>query len=247
MDRMVYLAMSGAKQMLQAQAMAANNLANASTTGFRADLEAMRAMPLFGPGAPSRVYAMAERPGVDFKPGAIEQTGNDLDIAIQGDGFIAVQAPDGSEAYTRAGNLTLNANGMLQTANGLPVMGNGGPIAVPPAESMQIGVDGTISIRPVGQEANTLAQLDRIKLVNPDLSQLTKGADGLFHMKDGSTAPADALVKVQQGALEASNVNTVSQLVNMITLQRNFELQVKAMHTAEQNDSAATRLINMAA
>lgn len=247
MDRMVYLAMSGAKQMLQAQAMAANNLANASTTGFRADLEAMRAMPLFGPGAPSRVYAMAERPGIDFKPGAIEQTGNDLDVAIQGDGFIAVQAPDGSEAYTRAGNLTLNANGMLQTGSGLQVLGNGGPIAVPPAETMQIGVDGTISIRPVGQAANTLAQLDRIKLVNPPLSQLTKGTDGLFHMKDGSTAPADAMVKVQQGALEASNVNSVSEMVNMITLQRNFELQVKAMHTAEQNDTAATRLMNMSA
>ena len=247
MDRMVYLAMSGAKQMLQAQAMAANNLANASTTGFRADLEAMRAMPLFGPGAPSRVYAMAERPGIDFKPGAIEQTGNDLDVAIQGDGFIAVQAPDGSEAYTRAGNLTLNANGMLQTGSGLQVLGNGGPIAVPPAETMQIGVDGTISIRPVGQAANTLAQLDRIKLVNPPLSQLTKGTDGLFHMKDGSTAPADAMVKVQQGALEASNVNSVSEMVNMITLQRNFELQVKAMHTAEQNDSAATQLMNMSA
>ena len=247
MDRMVYLAMSGAKQMLQAQAMAANNLANASTTGFRADLEAMRAMPLFGPGAPSRVYAMAERPGIDFKPGAIEQTGNDLDVAIQGDGFIAVQAPDGSEAYTRAGNLTLNANGMLQTGSGLQVLGNGGPIAVPPAETMQIGGDGTISIRPVGQAANTLAQLDRIKLVNPPLSQLTKGTDGLFHMKDGSTAPADAMVKVQQGALEASNVNSVSEMVNMITLQRNFELQVKAMHTAEQNDTAATRLMNMSA
>ena len=247
MDRMVYLAMSGAKQMLQAQAMAANNLANASTTGFRADLEAMRAMPLFGPGAPSRVYAMAERPGIDFKPGAIEQTGNDLDVAIQGDGFIAVQAPDGSEAYTRAGNLALNANGMLQTGSGLQVLGNGGPIAIPPAETMQIGVDGTISIRPVGQAANTLAQLDRIKLVNPPLSQLTKGTDGLFHMKDGSTAPADAMVKVQQGALEASNVNSVSEMVNMITLQRNFELQVKAMHTAEQNDTAATRLMNMSA
>jgi flagellar basal-body rod protein FlgF len=246
MDRMVYLAMSGAKQMLQAQAQAANNLANVSTTGFRADLEAMRAMPLFGPGAPSRVYAMAERPGIDFTPGPIEHTGNDLDVAIQGDGFIAVQAPDGSEAYTRAGNLKLNANGMLETGNGLQVLGNGGPIAIPPAETMQIGVDGTISIRPVGQEANTLAELDRIKLVNPPLDQLTKGADGLFRMKDGSTVPADATVMIQQGALETSNVNAVSEMINMITMQRNFELQVKAMHTAAENDSAAAQMMRLA-
>lgn len=245
MDRMLYLAMAGAKQTLTAQAVSSNNLANASTTGFRADFEALRAMQVFGPGLPTRVYAMAERPGVNFRQGAMEMTGNDLDLAINGDGFIAVQAPDGSEAYTRAGNLTLNANGMLMTGNGHPVLGNGGPVAVPQAEAMEIGVDGTISIRPVGQEANTLVQVDRIKLVNPPLDQLVKGEDGLLGTRDGTSAAPDALVRVTQGAIETSNVNALDEMINMITLQRNFELQVRAMRAAEDNDAAAAQLMRM--
>ena len=237
MSELLATIMSGARQVMKAQAVNANNLANASTDGFRAELVHVESL--------DTADGISGSP--DFTQGMIRTTGRNLDVAVNGDGWIAIQTPDGGEGYTRRGDLKIDEFGQLSNGVGQPVMGNGGPIAVPPAESMQIGVDGTISIRPVGQEANTLAQLDRIKLVNPDLSQLTKGADGLFHMKDGSTAPADALVKVQQGALEASNVNTVSELVNMITLQRNFELQVKAMHTAEQNDSAATRLMNMAA
>lgn len=246
MDRMVYLAMTGARQMLMQQAAASNNLANAATPGFRADLEAFRAMPVFGPGAPSRVYAMAERPAVNFDPGTIETTGNDLDIAIDGEGFIAVQAADGTEAYTRAGNLRMTGNGLLETGNGRPVLGNGGPIAIPPAEALVIGSDGTISIRPVGQESNALAQIDRIKLVKPDLKELVKGEDGLFRLKSGANAEEDATVRVVQGALETSNVNAVAEMINMITYQRNFELQVRAMQTAEQNDEAASQLLRVA-
>jgi flagellar basal-body rod protein FlgF len=246
MDRMVYLAMTGARQMLMQQSAASNNLANASTPGFRADLEAFRAMPVFGPGEPTRVYAMAERPAVNFTPAALQTTGNDLDVAVDGDGFFAVVARDGTEAYTRGGDFKLNANGQLETGNGLPVLGNGGPVALPPAESMLIASDGTVSIRPVGQGSDALATIDRLKLVKPDLKQLVKGEDGLFRLKSGANAEADASVRVVQGALEGSNVNAVSEMVNMITYQRNYELQVKAMQTAQENDAAATQLMRVA-
>ena len=245
MDRMLYLAMTGARQMLAAQAASANNLANAATTGFRADFEAMRAMPVFGPGHPSRVYAMTERPGTHFGEGAIELTGNELDLAINGPGFIAVRARDGSEAYTRAGNLTQDINGVLMTVTGLPVLGNGGPIAIPQSEKMEIGVDGTISVRPVGQAANTMAQVDRIKLVNPPIADLVKGDDGLIRLKSGAPAQPDALVRVSQGFIETSNVKAVAEMVNMITLQRNFELQVRAMRTAEDTDAATAQLLRL--
>ncbi|MGE0484861.1 MAG: flagellar basal-body rod protein FlgF [Gammaproteobacteria bacterium] len=245
MDRMIYLAMSAAKQTMNAQALATHNLANAGTTGFKADFEAMRAMQAYGPGHPARVFAKTERPGIDFAPGTIEQTGNDLDIAVNGDGFIAIVAPDGSEAYTRAGDLHLTVNGQLQTGAGHPVLGNGGPIAVPQAQSIKIGIDGTLSIRPLGQEANTLAQVDRIKLVKPPLADLVKGPDGLFRLADGSSAPADAAVGVVQGALERSNVNSVAEMVSLITHARQYEMAVKAMASAQQMDAAAGRLLNL--
>ncbi|MCC7413378.1 MAG: flagellar basal-body rod protein FlgF [Gammaproteobacteria bacterium] len=245
MDRLIYLAMSGAKQTLAAQAAVAHNLANATTTGFRADFNALRSMPVYGDGLPSRVYAMDERPGIDFAPGALHQTGNDLDLALDGDGFIAVLAPDGTEAYTRAGDLHLDGNGLLTTAAGHPVLGNGGPIAVPPAEKLAIAADGTISIRPLGQGVETLAQVDRIKLVRAEPANLVKGADGLLRRADGGNVLPDATVRVVQGALESSNVNSVDALVQMIALQRQFELQVKAMRTAEQNDSAAAQLLRL--
>ncbi len=246
MDRMLYLAMTGARQMLMQQAAASNNLANAASPGFRADLEAFRAMPVFGPGQPSRVYAMAERPAVNFQPGTLETTGNDLDVAVDGEGFLAVQAADGTEAYTRAGDLRLNGNGMLETGNGRPVLGNGGPVAMPPAESIVIAADGTVSIRPVGQGSDALVTVDRLKLVKPDTKELYKGEDGLFRQKSGADLEADASVRVVQGALETSNVNAVAEMINMITYQRNFELQVKAMQSAEKNDTAMSSLLRMA-
>ncbi|MGR8919823.1 MAG: flagellar basal-body rod protein FlgF [Gammaproteobacteria bacterium] len=245
MDRMLYLAMSAAKQTMNAQALATNNLANLSTTGFKADFEALRAMPVYGPGQPSRVFAMTERPGTNFAPGSLETTGNDLDFAINGDGFIAILAPDGTEAYTRAGDLQITVNGQLQTGAGHPVLGNGGPIAVPQSQALVIGSDGTISIRPLGQEANTLAQIDRIKLVNPGLDTLVKGPDGLLRLADGSIAPADAAVRVVQGALETSNVNAVEQMVSLIEYQRQYEMAVKAMRTAQDMDAAGARLLNL--
>ena len=245
MDRMIYLAMSAAKQTMKAQALAAHNLANINTTGFKADFEAIRAVPVEGPGFDSRTFALTERPGTNFAPGSIESTGRDLDLAVNGDGFIAVLAPDGTEAYTRAGDLMMTVNGQLQTGAGHPVIGNGGPIAVPQSQSLVIGTDGTISIRPLGQEANTLAQVDRIKLVNPSIDQLSKGADGLFRMADGASAPADASVRVTSGALESSNVNSVAEMVRMIEHARRYEMAVKAMNTARELDTASGRLLQL--
>ncbi len=243
MDRVLYVAMAGARQTLLAQALNSHNLANASTVGFRADLFQSRSMPVFGDGHPSRVYAMTERPGVNFGVGTIQQTGRELDIAVSGEGWIAVQADDGSEAYTRAGDLRLNVNGLLETGAGHPVLGNAGPIAIPPAEKVDIAVDGTISVRPVGQSIRALAEVDRIKLVNPRLDRLDKGDDGLFRMMGDEEVVADANVRIVPGALEGSNVNPVDALVKMISLARRFELEVKIMSAAEENATAAASIV----
>ncbi len=245
MDRMLYVAMSGAKQSMLAQASNSNNMANANTTGFRADLATFRSMPVYGPGEATRVYAMLERPGVDTTSGAITPTGRELDIAVKDDGWIAVQAADGSEAYTRAGNLRIEDGGILTTGNGLPVLGNGGPIALPPAEKVEIGADGTISIRGIGQTASTLTVLDRIKLVKIDGVLLVKGADGLMRQRDGTVAQPDASVNIISGALETSNVSAVESMVNMINLARQYEAQIKLMKTAEETDNAATQLLSI--
>jgi len=238
--------MSGAKQTLLAQASNSNNLANAQTTGFKSDFEQFRSMPVFGPGFPSRVYAMSERPGTDMRMGTIQTTGKNLDVAIKGDGWIAMQGADGKEAYSREGNLVMTSLGLLQTKNGTPVLGNDGPITLPPLEKIDIGKDGTISIIPQGATANTLVVVDRIKLVKPDLNNLEKRNDGLMHTKDGRTLVADANVSLIQGALEGSNVNTVSALVKMIELARNFELQTKVMKNANDNSAVSAKLMQMA-
>jgi flagellar basal-body rod protein FlgF len=245
MDGMLYVAMSGAKQTMLAQAGNANNLANANTEGFRADLAAFRSMPLYGPGQPTRVYAMTERPGVDASQGEVNQTGNELDIAINGEGWFAVQAADGSEAYTRAGSLRVGEGGILKTRSGYAVLGNGGPIALPPAEKVDIGADGTISFRGIGQTANALTVLDRIKLVNIDAANIVKGADGLLRQGNGKKAAADASVSIISGAVETSNVRTVESMVTMITLARQYEAQTRMMKTAKEIDSAATELLRL--
>jgi len=246
MDRSLYIAMSGAKQTLLAQASNANNLANSQTTGFKSDFEQFRSMPVFGPGFPSRVYAMAERPGSDLSMGSIHTTGNDLDVAIKGEGWFAVEGKDGKEAYTRAGDLRITAEGRLETGTGVAIYGNDGPILIPPADKIDIGNDGTISIIPAGENVSTLAVVDRIKLVKPELSNLEKLNDGFMHTKDGSTLEADANVSIVQGALEASNVNAVSALVEMIELARNFELQTKVMKNADDNSGISAKLMQMA-
>ena len=246
MDRMLYIAMTGAKQNMQALAVTSNNIANSNTTGFRADFAAMRSMPLFGDGQPSRVYAMAERPGTDFSRGAMITTGRDLDIAVRDDGFIAVQGMDGNEAYTRAGDLQVTTLGQLVTGAGYPVMGESGPISIPPFEKLEIGMDGTISIINEGDEAFSMQEVDRIKIVKPQLTELYKGEDGLLRLKDGSEAEADADVNVISGTLEGSNVNAAAALVDMIEIARQFEIQTKMMKMAEQNDERTVQILRMA-
>ncbi|BAP44149.1 flagellar basal body rod protein FlgF [Pseudomonas sp. 21LCFQ02] len=245
MDKLLYVAMSGASENALAQKVRANNLANVSTTGFQRDFEQARSMPVFGEVMPSRAYAMSERPGTDFSGGALIETGGDLDIAVKGDGWIAVQTADGGEAYTRSAGMNIDALGVLRAANGLPVMGNGGPIAVPPQQQIDIGSDGTISIRSLGESPQVMAQIDRIKLVNPALANLEKGPDGLIHTKDGRPAEMDANVRVESGFLQASNVNAVEEMTSILALSRQFELHVKMMKTAEEDDQAMARVLQI--
>jgi len=245
MDRSLFIAMSGAKQTLLAQASNANNLANTQTSGFKSDFEQFRSMPVFGPGFPSRVYAMTERPGSDMSMGSLQTTGNELDVAIKGDGWFAVQDEEGKEAYTRAGDLQITPEGQLLTGKGLSVIGDDGPIAIPPSEKITIGTDGTISIIPIGGNETELAVIDRIKVVKPELKNLEKLNDGLMHTKDGAELEASADVNLIQGMLEGSNVNSVSALVEMIELARNFELQTKVMKSADDNSGVSAKLMQM--
>jgi len=244
-DKMLYVAMTGASQNALAQKAHANNLANISTSGFQRDLEQARSMPVFGDSFPARAYAMTERPATDFSPGSMQETGRDLDIAIGGDGFIAVQAPDGSEAYVRTASLNIDGLGVLRAGNGMPVMGNGGPIAVPPEQKVEVGQDGTISIRAMGEGPRVMAEVDRIKLVNPDLKNMTKGLDGLIHTKNGQPAVADANVQVVSGFLESSNVNAVEEMTSVLALSRQFELHIKMMTTAKEGDEAMARVLQI--
>jgi len=245
MDRMLYVAMTGARETLRAQSANNHNLANASTLGFRADLQAFQARRVSGDGYDSRVYATVSSTGFDDSAGSMMSTGRDLDVAVMGSGYIAVQGLDGREGYTRAGDLRVDAAGQLRTGTGLAVMGEGGPVAVPPHASVVIGGDGTVSIVPLGQGPETRAEVGRIKLVNPATDELARGADGLFRMKDGSEAPADAAVRLGSGVLEGSNVNVAEAMVNMIELSRRFDMQVRAMRAAEDNGSASARLLSM--
>ena len=246
MDRMLYVAMNGAKQNMLAQAINSNNLANISTTGFRADFAAARSMPVYGgSGHPTRVYSMTEKPGIDFNQGAMSTTGRDLDIAVAGQGFIAVQAADGSEAYTRAGDLKTNSAGVLQTGVGHDVLGEGGPITIPEAAKIDIGKDGTISIAQIGDGGGGSTVIDRIKLVNPDIKDLKRNEQGLFVLKNGEEADADDEVSVISGTIETSNVNAASALVTMIELARQFEMQVKMLKTAEENNAQAAQIMKL--
>jgi flagellar basal-body rod protein FlgF len=247
MDKALYIAMSGAKQNMLAQAAHANNLANANTTGFKQDFAQARSMQVFGEGYGTRAYAMTERPGTDLSSGSLNETGRDLDIAVHGEGWIAVQSDLGTEGFTRRGDLEVDVNGILRNGEGLPVLGNGGPIALPPSSRIQIGADGTISVLPIGGAPDQVVEIDRIKLVNPPADTLVKGEDGFIRRKPDAAIegpePADAMVTVEPGFLETSNVNAISALIQTLELSRQYEMQVKVMSNADQNGEAAARLL----
>lgn len=245
MDKVLYIAMTGAKHNMLAQTNHSNNLANASTAGFKADFAQARSMPVFyGDGHPTRAYALTESPATDFTQGPLIQTGRDLDIAIENNGFIAVQAPDGTEAYTRAGSLHVDSVGILRTGNNLPVIGNGGPIAIPAAEKIEIGSDGTISVIPLGARADELAQVDRIRLVNPPLESVKKSEDGLIRgINPEVEIPPDGAVRVTTGFIEGSNVNAVNEMTSIMSLSRQYEMQVKILQTAKEMSESSSRLL----
>jgi flagellar basal-body rod protein FlgF len=245
MDRLIYTAMTGAKHALEQQATTSHNLANATTTGFRAQIDQFRAVPVQGAILPTRAFVVDSTTGSDFRAGAIQQTGRELDVAVQGDGWIAVQAADGSEAYTRNGSLRMDENGVLQTHNGLTVLGDGGALAIPPGRNIAVAKDGTISLVPDGSAATGVTSVGRLKLVNPPQADLVRGDDGLFRLKDGQAAAADSKVTLISGALESSNVNVVDEMVNMISLARHFDMHMKLLQNAEANDGKAAQLLSM--
>jgi len=246
MDRALYIAMTGAKNNMMAQTSHSNNLANASTTGFRADWEQARAMPVYGEHYPSRAYAMTERPATDFNDGPLKETGSELDVAIAGDGFFAVQDAEGNEAYTRRGDMAVTPLGELINGSGQPVIGNGGPIVLPPYEKVDIGEDGTISIRPAGAGPNEMLVIDNLKIVNPDLQNLEKGTDGLFRPREGDAVlEDDPALKVTTGFVEGSNVNSVHELTNILSLNRQYEMQVKMMKSAEEMSRSSEQLLRL--
>ena len=238
MDRLIYTAMTGAKYLLERQATLAHNLANASTTGFRADTVGLRAVPTVGQQAGTRVFTVETTTGSDFSQGPMMSTSRNLDVAIQGSGWLAVQGTDGNEAYTRAGAIQVASDGTLQLANGAQVQGTNGPITMPSdAQSVYIASDGTITVKTASSVLPTT--LGQLKLVNPPPESLSKGLDGLFRLKNGDSADADPTVRVASGTLEGSNVNVVESMVGMIGAARQFELQMKMLSTAEQNEQKA--------
>lgn len=245
MDKMIYTAMTGAKHILEQQATTAHNLANATSTGFKAQVDSFRAVPVIGQGLPTRAFVVDSTVGADFNSGAIEHTGRDLDVAVQGNGWLVVQRPDGSEGYTRNGSLKVNENGVLQTSNGLTVMGDGGPISIPPNVTVSIGKDGTITAFMNETMPGPANIIGRLKLVNPDTANLKRSEEGVFVTKNGAQAEMDASVSVVGGALESSNVNVVDAMVNMISLARQFEMQMKLVQSAENNANKASQLFNM--
>ncbi|MGS0999709.1 flagellar basal-body rod protein FlgF [Rhodanobacter sp. UC4451_H18] len=245
MDRSLYVAMTGATQMMRAQSEVAHNLANADTVGFKAQLSAFQPLTVQGPGMATRINGVAHGLGVDLRPGSQMETGRELDVAVQGTGWIAVQGADGSEGYTRAGELRLTPDGLLTDARGNLVLGEGGPISVPQSSQMSIGADGTVSVVPMGQSPETIAAVGRIKLVNPPADELSLGSDGLMHLADGATAQADPAVGLKSGVLESSNVDPSQTLVQMIQLSRQYELQIRSIKSADENAQSASRLLQM--
>jgi flagellar basal-body rod protein FlgF len=238
MDRMIYLSMAAAKATMHRQEVVSHNLANVSTNGFRAELAAFRAVPVRGDGASSRVYALESTVGYSNAPGVVQTTGRPLDVAVKGNSWLAVQALDGTEAYTRAGALEVNAEGVLTDLQGRPVVGDGGPLTIPANAEVEVASDGTVSAK-VGRERPQ--PLGRLKLVTPE-APLQRGTDGLFRAAEGDLA-ADPAARVQSGALEGSNVNAVESMVAMIAAARQFEQQMKALQTAEQKEQSATKLL----
>jgi flagellar basal-body rod protein FlgF len=246
MDRLLYIAMNGAKHSFLQQAVTAHNLANANTVGYKSQNSAFRALPVFGDGMPTRAFTVDSTPTADLTSGTLYTTGRTMDVAVQGKGWIAVQDAKGAEAYTRNGSLQLTSDGLLVTSTGLPVIGDGGPITVPDGSEVSIGKDGTVTLISNNQY-NATSNVGRIKLVGPDNSSMVRGDDGLFRTTQNQPVEADASVSLVSGALESSNVNSVSALVSIIEQSRYFDMQVKLMQKADENANRASQIMSLSA
>lgn len=254
MDRLLFLAMNGASEIMKAQAVNTNNLANASTAGFRAELTHFTSEPIQIAGTDSQVFGLSTTTSPNFEPGLMQTTGRELDVAVNGQGWFAIQAPDGTEGYTRRGDLQINSVGQLTNGAGQPVIGNGGPISLPPFSRMEIAGDGSISIQPIGQGPEAMAVIDRLKMVSVPVIEgedkelqprLERGVDGILRMPEGQELQADAAVTLTSGVLEGSNVNAVESMVRMIELARQFESQIKMMETSHENEQALSQVMRV--
>lgn len=245
MDRLLYVAGTGAAHIEKLQALHANNLANVGTDGFRGDFAQARAVSVQGDGYQVRSYALAETPGVDLSPGVLHETGRELDLAIEGPGFLAVATAEGGEAYTRAGAVHLDTLSQLRDSQGRAVLGVDGPLVVPPFESLTVGGDGVVSIRPAGQGPETVVQIGTLKLVDPPADQVVKRVDGLIARRDGAPASVATSVQVRSGYLESSNVNAVGEMTAVLGMARQYEIAVRLMSLSEENDEAATRMLQI--
>ena len=245
MDRLIYTAMTGAKHVFMQQAGTANNLANASTVGFKSQEHRFRAVPVQSQAMPTRAFVVDASVSDVFDEGPQLFTGRNLDVSVKGQGWIAVQMPDGTEAYTRAGSFDVDVNGILTTKSGHAVLGDGGPISIPPDTNIEIAPEGTVSVVNATGTRNNVNAVARIKLVNPPEGDLVRGGDGLFRLKSGEPAPLDERVRLTSGTLEGSNVNVTDAMVNLISLARQFEMQVKLLQTADTNAQRADQLLSL--
>ena len=245
MDRLIYTALSGMRGAMARQTTTANNLANANTTGFRAEMSSASALWVRGPGFETRAPTSQQVVAADMAPGSVTNTGRDLDVAMQGDALLAVQADDGSEAYTRRGDLQVSATGVVTTGDGHPVLGDGGPLTLPPADSIRIANDGAIWIVPPGGDPSQPQQVDRLKLATPAGSRIQKGLDGLFRVPDGGALPSDPDARLTPHSLEASNVNTSQTLIDMIEASRSWDMQLQLVTQAREMDTSAADLMRL--
>lgn len=245
MDRLIYTSLSAMRGAMARQQATANNLANASTPGFRAEVAEAQALWLDGPSVRDRAMSSEEVVNADMKPGPVTQTGRDLDVALSGDSLLAVQAVGGEEGYTRRGDLRLGPSGLLTTGDGLPVLGQGGPITIPPADKVTIATDGRILFVPAGGDPAQPQELDRLKLVSPAGSPVAKGLDGLFRVKGDGVLPPDPDARVTSGSLEQSNVSATEALVDMIDASRAWDMQLKLITSARDLDGASAELMRL--
>lgn len=245
MDRIIYTAMNGAQRLLEQQSAVSNNLANINTTGFREQLAIQRAVPLQG-GAlfPTRVGTATVTPGTKNEQGALAETGSPLDVAIRGEGWFAVQTPTG-EAYTRAGDFSVDANNMLVTKQGYPVLSaDGGPVELPDRGAVTFSTDGQISVLGAGDNPRDIQIMGQLKLVNPAMTELERGADGWFRLANGAIAQPDDQVTIVAGFVEKSNVNAAEAMVAMINNSRRFEMQMKVISDASAREEKANSILS---